>query len=456
MNKELIYKYLQGFTFWLLFMSACGGHKLKDQADKPLKYSEVTTRVCSADTTQSYAVYLPTSYSKQMKWPVIYVFDPHGDGKLAVNHFKDAAERYGYIVFGSNNSRNGLATLDNTLKILLEDTRKEFSSDPNRQYAGGFSGGGRVATTLALNYGNVKGIITCSAGLSGLNPQMTPVKFDIYAIAGREDFNMNEVMSIQQQFSNSDWRTVTTAFDGGHAWPPVSCITHAVQWFELNAMRDGLIQKDEPMLEQALDSFNISSNQYMSSHQYLKAVDECKMGIAYLSGLISTKKLEKRLRYIQAQDEYLTELKNKEQLTLTEEQLKKGFIQSFETQDITWWKNELSTLTSRVNENTELGTHQMYSRIKGFLGIVCYSFTSKAIQENNMPLAAKLLDIYETLEPQNPDCFYYKALFLDKKTQYQEAAASLQKAVTLGFKEMSKAQTQLSPKTLKLFKSVTP
>ena len=451
LSIKLINRLLLSLSLILIFVSSCGGYKQKKSEAKPLKFSAITRKICTSDTTQSYNVYLPIGYPGQKKWPVIYAFDPHGDGKLAVNHFQKAAERYGYIILGSNNSRNGLQTLDHTLAIFLSDTKNKFAIDPDRQYATGFSGGGRVAGILATKYGNIKGIITCSAGLPGLNPQTSPTKFDIYAIAGREDFNYDEVMSIQQQFSNTNWRFITTAFDGGHTWPPASYLSNAVSWFQLNAMKDGAIPKDEDMLDLMLDSFKIRSQQYLSNNHFIRAADECKMGISYLTGLLSTKKLETKLREIQTQEGYTNELHSNEQLQLMEQQLKRGYIQGFSNQDIDWWKNELNDLTNSINQGADLGTRQMYSRIKGFLGIVCYSYSSKAIQENNMDMAAKCLEIYETLEPKNPDCFYYKAQFLDKKGQNAEAATSLKKAVEFGFKEMSKAHSQLSKKTIEIF-----
>ena len=63
--------------------------------------------VCKSNPEQSYAVYLPSTYSASRKWPLIAAFDPAARGNVPVEQFKDAAERYGYIVCGSNNSRNG-------------------------------------------------------------------------------------------------------------------------------------------------------------------------------------------------------------------------------------------------------------------------------------------------------------------------------------------------------------
>ena len=451
--KKLFSKILTIVLVIATFATSCGGHHTKDTNSKPLSFSTIMRRVCTADTTQSYEVYLPTGYSAQKKWPVIYVFDSHGDGKLAVSHFQEAAERFSYIILGSNNSRNGLQTLEHTLDIMLKDAQQNFPIDPARQYAGGFSGGGRVALMVASQLGNIKGIITCSAGMQGFTPQSSPSKFDIYAIAGREDFNLDEVMAIQQQFMNTDWRYVTTAFDGGHAWPPVSYLTKAVLWFQLNAMRDGLIPKDEALLDATLDSTLLYCGQYLDRSQYIKAADECRFGISFLSGLQNTKKIEKKLKEIQQQEAYTNELRNIEQLKLMEEQLKSGYMQRFNSQDIKWWKNELTELSNRLNQEPNINTRQMYSRIKGFLGIVCYSLTAKSLQDNNDDMTKKCLEIYETLEPQNPDCFYYRTLYLNKKGQYAEAAASLKTAIQYGFKEISKAKSQLSPKTWQIFEN---
>ena len=56
---------------------------------------------------QSYALYLPSHYTSDRRWPIFYTFDPDGHGNVPAELMKDAAERYGYIVVGSNNSRYG-------------------------------------------------------------------------------------------------------------------------------------------------------------------------------------------------------------------------------------------------------------------------------------------------------------------------------------------------------------
>ena len=62
--------------------------------------------VCAQDVNQTYALYLPSNYVSTRKWPILYAFDPGARGRIPVERFKEAAERFGWIIVGSNNSRN--------------------------------------------------------------------------------------------------------------------------------------------------------------------------------------------------------------------------------------------------------------------------------------------------------------------------------------------------------------
>ena len=63
--------------------------------------------VCAKNLEQSYALYLPSNYSPDRAWSIVFVFDPGARGKIPVELMKEAAERYGFIAVASNNSRNG-------------------------------------------------------------------------------------------------------------------------------------------------------------------------------------------------------------------------------------------------------------------------------------------------------------------------------------------------------------
>src|SRR5258708_24709849 len=77
--------------------------------------------------------------------------DPGARGRIPVTQFQAAAESYGYIVAGSNNSRNG--SWNSSLlavQAMAADVSKPFVIDSKRMYAAGMSGGARAAIQVAL------------------------------------------------------------------------------------------------------------------------------------------------------------------------------------------------------------------------------------------------------------------------------------------------------------------
>src|SRR5580693_6811762 len=56
---------------------------------------------CATQPEQSYALYLPSHYTREKRWPIVYAFDPAARGNIPVELIKDAAERYGDVSAGS-------------------------------------------------------------------------------------------------------------------------------------------------------------------------------------------------------------------------------------------------------------------------------------------------------------------------------------------------------------------
>jgi predicted esterase len=157
----------------------------------------------SAAPQESYAVYLPSGYSPSRPTPILYAFDPHARGRAPVERFQAAAERYGWAVVGSNNSRNGIAVTD-IVSRLWDDTHRRLAIDERRVYMTGFSGGARVASGIALSsQGLVAGVIAFGAGLpSGVQP-VKNAPFVFFGGAGRDDFNLPEMRQLAADLDNA-------------------------------------------------------------------------------------------------------------------------------------------------------------------------------------------------------------------------------------------------------------
>jgi poly(3-hydroxybutyrate) depolymerase len=124
---------------------------------------------CLKAPGQTYALYLPPAYAPERKWPIVFGFAPDANGRRPVTLLKDAAEKYGYILAGSNRARNGPSPpIREATEAMWEDANARFSLDPRRGYATGFSGGARMAMVMALERPDrFAGIIPCGAFMPG-------------------------------------------------------------------------------------------------------------------------------------------------------------------------------------------------------------------------------------------------------------------------------------------------
>jgi len=206
------------------------------------------------DATQSYALYLPSAYTPEKSWPVLYCLDPLARGEVPVALFRAAAEKYGWIVAGSHNSRNGTVkdSLDAVVR-MLRDARARLSIDDRRIYLAGFSGGARMSVRFGyLCQGCVAGVVACGAGFPADIKPSTAVPFPVYSVAGTEDFNFPEMKQLDEALDKFSVAHRLASFDGAHAWPPAETCTAAVEWMELQAMKSGRLSRDETLIGRLL------------------------------------------------------------------------------------------------------------------------------------------------------------------------------------------------------------
>jgi predicted esterase len=221
-------------AFLLISLAACA-------EDLPL--GKIVDDVkCASDPSQSYALYLPSNYSPNRTWPLILAFSPMARGRVPVERLQEAAEKYGYIVAGSNNSRNGDAqSTTAAIRNMPADVTSRFSVNVKRVYTAGFSGGARVALRVAESTGKIAGVIACSAGFPDGHARKS-APFPIYATAGTEDFNYLEMRELD--------RTLTTphrlvVFEGTHDWLPANLGDDALAWLEFQTVNSGSRPRNE-------------------------------------------------------------------------------------------------------------------------------------------------------------------------------------------------------------------
>jgi predicted esterase len=201
---------------------------------------------CEAEPAQSYALYVPSNYSLQRAWSVILAFDPGARGKNAVERFRAAAEKYGYIVAGSNNSRNASWQASaEAIRAMPSDVAARFHIDEKRVYTAGLSGGARVAMEVAMKTGRIAGVIASSAGYPDAVPRKA-VPFAVFGTAGTEDFNYLEMRTLDRALTTPHHVAI---FEGGHTWLSSELAVEALEWMEIAAMKSGLRARDAALID---------------------------------------------------------------------------------------------------------------------------------------------------------------------------------------------------------------
>jgi tetratricopeptide (TPR) repeat protein len=204
---------------------------------------------CQSDSSQTYTLYIPSTYTGSSRHPLLLVFDPRGRSLFAAELYREAAERYGWIIVSSDNTRSDDTWEPNLLALqaLWPEVANRIPADFRRIYAAGFSGTVAVSTLLAKTTGQIAGILGCG-GLYQDN-QFDDPKVSFFSTVGDLDYNFHQMHQLDSFLAEKGNRHRLVVFDGPHRWMPPEVAGEAVEWFELVAMQQGIRARDEELIE---------------------------------------------------------------------------------------------------------------------------------------------------------------------------------------------------------------
>jgi len=214
---------------------------------------QITSR---ADTSQRYALYLPSTYTRDRRWPILFLLDPRGRALIPLQRFQPVAERLGYIAISSYNTLSDGPREPNykAMNAMLDDVQRSLPVDSRRFYLVGFSGTARFAWELSTQLtGTMAGIVGAGAAVPGGRAwirsnigKSSPV---LFGAIGTLDPNYEELRSFDAELDTIGALHHVERFDGGHQWPPTDLSTRAVEWLELQAMRRSLVPRQQPWID---------------------------------------------------------------------------------------------------------------------------------------------------------------------------------------------------------------
>ena len=397
--------------------------------------------VCKNDASQSYALYIPHKHKTDVL-PVIYFFDPHADGSLPLKKYKALADDFGFILIGSNDSKNGndWPTTENIWSYLFSDTKSRLNINTNRIYTCGFSGGAKVASYIALHHTEIKAVIVGGAGLPD-DASADNFTFSFTGIAGKGDMNMTDLVALNNALDQTSTRHHLILFDGKHEWSPIKIMNIAFTGLQLDAMFDKLIAKNDSLINKYVDSCNKRFNADVKANNLLRAEEECSLSISMLNGLSeAANEFKQKDASINNSTAYKQQFQQQQKLFSIEQSKKAEYQQQFQQLDMQYWAKTISYHQAKSKAKTAEG--EMYQRLLAYLSLAFYSVSNQLINNNQNQPAQYFDALYKVVDSTNSEAWYFSAVLNVRGNSVEAAKSDLLKAVSLGFNDSTRMKQQ--------------
>lgn len=377
---------------------------------------------------------------------MVFALDPAARGAVPVELMQAAAEKYGYIVAGSNNSRNGPFTPSYAAAVAMAaDLSRRFPVDAKRVYFTGFSGGARAAVHVArLCQGCAAGVILHGAGFPSENPADKSVSLLVFSAIGVLDFNYSEVIPLQEQFDALGITHRLRRFDGPHQWAPPEVWVEAFEWLDLMAMKRGALPHNEAFVAQQFAARLGRAREHESAGRLYAAWQEFRDAARDFAGLTDTadaaaraaalernpqmrqqrdaerKEIAEEARILLAFDRAFSRMRN-----LTAERMEARAAVESEIESLRRRRDREKEKSAAASPVTERSFTQVSARL--------FEAGDQARSEKDFPLAILDFELWAKLIPGQPGPHYQIARTHALSGKKKDALRALRQALELGF-----------------------
>lgn len=416
---------------------------------------------CLKQPDQSYALYLPSIYSSQNPRPILYCFDPGARGRVPVELFKEPAEKLGYIVVGSNNSRNGpWGPIQQAIQAVWEDTHVRFALDPRRFYTTGMSGGGGPAQVLATS--GAAAAIICASVIDMKEEALKNISYAFFGTAGLADFNYPYLDRHTEALLSLGKPARFETFEGGHGWPPASLAAEALMWSELQAMKSGLTPRNDGFLDAELKRRRQQAEMAEAEGKSWDAWKAWRYLALDFAGLRDVSECESKAsaldqdKKVRSRRKELTEIARLQQARDGELQQWRAVLERPQAGMLAQGEDRQEEFTSRAQSELRQSILQMKKQMErnvwdrerivsqrvldGFY-IGNFLYTRDLLDHKEYGRAAVVLEICLEVRPKTPGVLFDLARTYAGRKDKRKALSSLEKAVEAGFKDPDRLKT---------------
>lgn len=387
---------------------------------------------CANDASQSYAAYIPSSYSSGQEWPIVYIFEPAARGSLPVNKYSQIAEELGFILVCSNNSKNGSWDIGLTATdAVFLDTQQRLKIDKNLVFTSGFSGGSRLALSIAVITKQIRGVIGVAAAQPPVDSyQMSKYSDFLYAgLVGNRDMNYQEHKQFSKTLDVWGIANILIVSELDHQWAPPEDFRIAMLWM---LTRSGISIEDK---------LNKSLNEKLNGlSDSVSIVDKIRMEgylDAYGSSQSSTELGKKQLKI--EEKIFRKEIKLRLQLR---DSLNAAIDNYSNSVSRNWIMNSIEQYKKRINKTSDINLFLMYHRVLDYIRAISIETGFRLLNAKEYDQAKLCIEIWSAYLSNPRIKHWWWAKIAAMKEDYQGCISQLELLAETSFNDWERLQNE--------------
>ncbi|GAB2779238.1 hypothetical protein [Salinimicrobium soli] len=399
----------------------------------------------SDSLSETYALYLPTNFQPDKKWPVLFLFDGKGRGRATAQLFKNAAEEQGYLLVSSN-AVSEEQPLKENLEVasrLVLGTAGALPFDLNQISAAGSNEGGRVASTVPVLFKNILGVI--AVGNEWIKFDLLDKKKDFcfIGVTGDENFASAGIYYTARQLGAQKYPVEVYTYEGGGDWPESEIISSVVGSLTLEAMKKELRLVDQQLIDKLFEEDLSRVDKLMSNVKLLKAHELLETMLDKYKDLHDLSRVEERLNSLRKSRNYISQKREYEDVVEKEMRLMDDFSYYMEDDILTrnlenlgWWNYQKIRLDSISKVGGAEG--KMAERLKGFVAEVANSFRDEMEKQKGYSVDSKMIaNLIATIyNPHNYEAYKDIITLSAQDNDFPTALFYLEEMLKNGYKDM--------------------
>ncbi|MEH6407541.1 MAG: hypothetical protein V7767_09685 [Leeuwenhoekiella sp.] len=187
-----------------------------------LKKGIVNTDLEAHDSLHTkYSLFIPSNYDSNTLYPMLFVFDPEGDGMRAARLFKSAIGED--FVIAATNEKLG-DSLEYNLELglsMIKDVVNKIRLDPNHIYTTGLDEGARVASGLTFVINNISGVLAINDIFFKMTSNQNFKKENFIGMVGDASPNYYGMQNVFDRLKMFKKENVLYEYAGEGGWPRV-------------------------------------------------------------------------------------------------------------------------------------------------------------------------------------------------------------------------------------------